>query len=155
MRTKNRIIMRQKIILYVLLFILLTSISCTKNKENNIIGTWTQMRFMVEDSTTPVTRWSFSANMTVTARVIREEDDSLLTSIGADYSISFKKLGYRLEITKDTTRFEVNGIDFRGVYVIEELSRDVLRLVRIEGHNNNGEWSTEGDAFVQLEFLKD
>lgn len=148
--------MRQNITLLLFGLLLVAMFGCKKNKENNIIGTWKQMTFMVEDSTSKITRWSFYENKTLTARVYQKINgrDSIL-AIDADYSIIFKKMGYRLEVTKDTVRFEVNGLDYRGVYVIEELSRDVLRLVRIEGHNDNGEWSTEGDAFVQLEFLKD
>jgi hypothetical protein len=149
--------MKQKITFLVFGLALISLIGCKKNKENNIIGTWKQMTFTVENENSKKTLWSFYENKTITARVIHIIDgaESVHTSIDAQYSIVFKKMGYRLEITKDTVRFEVNGLDYRGVYIIEELSRDVLRLVRIEGHNDNGNWSTEGDAFVQLEFLKD
>jgi hypothetical protein len=150
--------MKQKITLLVFGLALLSILGCKKNKENNIIGTWKQMSFMVESQNFLIVRWSFYENKTITARVYRSIDgnETLLNTIDADYSIVFKKLGYRLQITMPTdVRFEVNRVDYRGVYIIEELSRDVLRLVRIEGHNDNGDWSTGGDAFVQLEFLKD
>jgi len=71
------------------------------------------------------------------------------------YSIKFKHARYELKIERDS-RFEINqGPDYRGTYVIDELSRDVLRLIRIEGYNDRGEWSTGGDAFMMLDFLRE
>ncbi len=147
--------MKQKLVLLIIGIVAFTTFSCKKSKENNIIGTWKQMSFKVEDTNSVITRWSFYDDKTIIARVY-DHNNNLLTSVDAEYSIFLKKLKYRLQISRqDTLLFEVNSMNYRGIYVIEELSRDVLRLVRVEGLNDNGEWSTSGDSFVQLEFLKD
>ena len=111
------------------------------------------MDFRVPDSTTKIARWTFYDDKTVKARIYNQKD-SLLSSVDGDYSIFRKKFKLRLQIS-DTIRFEVNQVDYRGNYVIEVISRDVLRLVRVEGYNDKAEWSDGGGVFAQLEFLKD
>lgn len=145
--------MRQKTIFLIIGIAIIAVIGCKKNKENNIIGTWKQMDFRVPDSTTKIARWTFYDDKTVKARIYNQKD-SLLSSVDGDYSIFRKKFKLRLQIS-DTIRFEVNQVDYRGNYVIEVISRDVLRLVRVEGYNDKAEWSDGVDVFAQLEFLKD
>jgi len=146
--------MRQKITLLAIGIAIITIVGCKKSKENNIIGTWRQMDFQVPDSTKNICRWSFYADKTVAARIY-DPKDHLLTEVNGDYSIFRKKFKLRLQIARDSLRFDVNQIDYRGNYVIEIVSRDVLRLVRVEGYNDEGEWCEGGSIFAQLEFLKE
>ena len=149
----------KRIVFYSTLVIITTVVfsSCTKNKRNDILGTWRQMSFMVENDNSPEVLWTFNGDNTVIGEVYRNNE--LVNSTTAEYNVSFSKLQYRMDITRDTTiytfhRFEVNGIDYRGEYVINELSRDKMAFVRVAGYNDNGEWSDGGDAFIQLEFVK-
>jgi len=147
--------MRQKITLLTVGLAIIALVGCKRSKENNIIGTWRQMSFQVPDSTSIIARWSFYEDKTVTARVYNWRD-SLLNSVNGEYSLFRKKFKLRLQITySDTLHFEVNQIDYQGNYVIDVISRDVMRLIRVEGYNDKGEWSEGGDVFVQLEFLKE
>lgn len=126
---------------------------CTKNKKNDILGTWQQMSFTIENENSPKILWTFNTDNTVIGEVYR--NDRLVSTSKANYSVNYTKLKYRLDITRsDTSRFDVNLIDYRGVYAIGELKRDKMAFVRVEGNNDNGEWTTGGDCYIQLEFVK-
>ncbi len=126
---------------------------CTKNKRNDILGSWKLLTLRVEPEDTPYVRFTFYDNLTVRGVAIKNGEE-ITTPIEATYSIKYKHLRYELTISRDE-RFEIIGPDYRGTYVIDELSRDVLRLIRIEGLNDAGEWSTGGDAFIMLDLLRE
>ncbi|MBE9469539.1 MAG: hypothetical protein IMY72_14630 [Bacteroidetes bacterium] len=112
--------------------------SCEKAKEDKIVGDW---RLISEKEPVPeelVTHFVFFDDNTV--KLVSD------VTLIADYSVSSENLHYYLKIIG----FEVSFISLGGKYLINELSKDVLKITRVE--LSNGE---KNGAFKRLEFIKE
>lgn len=147
--------MKQKIKLLAIVALSLSIFGCKSNVESELIGRWRQMQFIPEENETRTIRWSFETNNTIIIKVFNKEDQ-LIDSVTAEYSTTRKKLKNRVEINRsDNKRIDVEQIDYRGIYRVEQLSRKTLRLLRVATYAPDGSVSENGRAFLNLELLKE
>ncbi|RLD61432.1 MAG: hypothetical protein DRJ01_07905 [Bacteroidetes bacterium] len=126
------------IVIIVSFFVISSFGSCKKAKEKKIVGNW---RLVTEKE--PV------QGQTVTYFVF--SDDNIVKRISgdtlvADYSVLSEDLHYYLQING----FDVSFVDLGGKYSINELSKDILIITRIQKSNGD-----KGGAFKRLEFVKE
>ncbi len=125
-------------ILLLSFFVISSFESCKKSKEKKIIGTW---RLVPESELVEgqINSWAFSDDNQV-KRI------TAIDTLIAEYSVTSKNLEYYLQING----FNVAYVDLGGKYRINELSKDILKITRIEKSDGD-----TGGAFKRFEFVKE
>lgn len=127
------------VIIFLVSFFVISSFgSCKKAKEKKIVGNWRLVPETKPIQGQSVTYFVFSDDN----KVNRITEDTLI----ADYSISSENLQYYLQIIG----FDIAYVDLGGKYSINELSKDILIITRIQKSNGD-----KGGAFKRLEFVKE
>ena len=126
------------IVIMVSFFVISSFGSCKKAKEKKIVGNWRLVTEKEPVQGQTITYFVFSDDNTVK----RITEDTIV----ADYSLSSKDFQYYLQING----FDVSFVDLGGKYRINELSKDILQITRIELSNGD-----KVGAFKRLEFIKE
>lgn len=127
--------------------------SCKKGKFNNMLGVWEEQNFSEQDTSTVVCVWTFRDDGTCTCD---HQMGGVSTEIYHGYfDVKFQKMHHYLEITPAGRHLPgAHGADHTGLFYIYEQDRTRNILIREEGNNMQGEWSTGGEVYLQFELLR-
>ncbi|MFO7865082.1 MAG: hypothetical protein R6U85_13875 [Salinivirgaceae bacterium] len=138
--------MKNIVSLTVILLLLIAG--CTKRKESFLLGKWEDEPRVVNPTKRNV--WTFRDDNTFTIEnfLIKENEDSLITSIEGEYNFARKTNEYRLDINVVTGA--INYYDVDGKYWVEDVDRDVLLMTREE----YGVDTIPGNPFRRIEMVR-
>lgn len=123
---------------FILIILLVAFSSCKKKKEVKLVGQWEVIPMTVQPETYQY-KWVFYDDGRL------EVTNYETTQVSCEYTLDQKFPKFYISITGG----EYNGGDYNGIWRIDELTNDILKICREE----DGEGSSVG-AFLRLEFLK-
>lgn len=135
-----------KRILSLALLLIIVFSGCTKKKESRIIGKWEDVQRVANPTTRNV--WTFEDGTGFTVESFNVDDDILISKIVGEYDLFRKNSQFNLKLEVLSGAINYYGVE--GVYWVEEVDRDFLKITREEFLSD----TIPGNPFVRFEMVK-